>query len=154
MIWQFSSWKSARALVQRATGARTFLEVGPGSALLGLGRQSVGDGGEWLPSLSRQKSDWQVMTQSLRALYVGGHDIDWAAFDAPYPRRRVSLPTYAFERKRYWVKESRARATATGAADAHPLLGQRLRSTLNMRCTLSRGLRPVHCMCVWHCIPV
>ncbi len=32
-----------------------------------------------------------------------GVDIDWLAFDRDYPRRRVSLPTYPFQRKRYWV---------------------------------------------------
>jgi acyl transferase domain-containing protein/acyl carrier protein len=110
-------------------GYRRFLEIGPGSGLLALGRQCITDpAARWLPSLSRQKDDWSVLGESLAQLYLQGHDIDWLSFDAPYSRRRLSLPTYPFQRKRYWINESAPLAARPGGA--HPLLGQRLRSTL------------------------
>ncbi|HYO64701.1 MAG TPA: type I polyketide synthase, partial [Archangium sp.] len=133
-------WRDhARGAVRFARGMQTlreaghglFLEVGPGSSLLGLGRQSVTDEkAQWLASLSRQKSDWEVLSESLRALYVGGHAVDWRGFDQPYSRKRLSLPTYPFQRKRYWVSEARATSTAQRSRNGHPLLGERLRSTL------------------------
>jgi acyl transferase domain-containing protein/acyl carrier protein len=39
----------------------------------------------------------------LATAYRRGDTIDWAAFDAPWPRKRVSLPTYPFQRQRYWI---------------------------------------------------
>jgi SAM-dependent methyltransferase/acyl carrier protein len=44
------------------------------------------------------------MLGTLQALYVAGVDINWLAFDADYPRRRVELPTYPFEGRRYWFE--------------------------------------------------
>lgn len=133
-------WRDhARGAVRFARGMQTlheagyslFLEVGPGSSLLGLGRQSITDeAAQWLPSLSRQKSDWDVLSESLRALYVGGHAVDWRGFDQPYTRQRLALPTYPFQRKRYWVNEAHATGTLQRSKGGHPLLGERLRSTL------------------------
>nr|MDJ0837983.1 aminotransferase class III-fold pyridoxal phosphate-dependent enzyme [Acidobacteriota bacterium] len=48
---------------------------------------------------------WGELLHTLAGLYVRGIDPDWAAFDAPYRRRRVSLPTYPFQRQRYWLKD-------------------------------------------------
>ncbi|MCB0209450.1 MAG: SDR family NAD(P)-dependent oxidoreductase, partial [Anaerolineae bacterium] len=39
--------------------------------------------------------------------YVRGVEIDWAGFDRDYNRRKVVLPTYPFQRRRYWVTESK-----------------------------------------------
>ncbi len=44
------------------------------------------------------------MIEKLAELYVRGAEVDWAGFDAPYARRRVVLPTYPFERRRYWIE--------------------------------------------------
>ncbi|MGA3190712.1 MAG: beta-ketoacyl synthase, partial [Bryobacteraceae bacterium] len=105
-------------------GHRMYLEIGPGTTLLGLGRRCLdGREGEWLASLRRGQSDWRPMLESLGALYVRGTEVDWAGFDKPYERRRVSLPTYPFERQRYWLDARPARRTETGG---HPLLGKRM----------------------------
>jgi acyl transferase domain-containing protein len=42
------------------------------------------------------------MLDAVAALYTSGVNVDWRAFDAPYSRRRVVLPTYPFQRERYW----------------------------------------------------
>ena len=88
----------------REQGYRVFVEVGPSPTLLGMGRQCVPEGtGVWLPSLRNGREDWPQMLESLGRLYVEGVRVDWAGFDRDYARRKVALPTYPFERQRYWI---------------------------------------------------
>ena len=49
------------------------------------------------------RDDWQTLLDSLAELYVRGAKIDWAGFDRDYPRRKTELPTYPFQRRRYWA---------------------------------------------------
>jgi acyl transferase domain-containing protein len=88
----------------RASGHTVFLEVGPGTVLTGLGRQSVDlPQAAWLASIRPGREEWSDMLHSLGELYVRGAEIDWAAFDRPFCRRKMPLPTYPFERQRYWI---------------------------------------------------
>ncbi|MBF0287235.1 MAG: amino acid adenylation domain-containing protein [SAR324 cluster bacterium] len=81
-----------------------FLEIGASPVLSGLGRQSVSQNHLlWLPSLRQGQSDWNQILRSLAQLYVNGAKIDWERFDKPYSRKKLALPTYPFQRKRYWV---------------------------------------------------
>lgn len=90
-----------------ALGCEIFLEIGPGSTLLGMaGQVLAGTPGAWLPSLSRQKPDWHVLLESLRALYLEGLPIKWEEVHRGTTRRRVPLPSYPFQRKRFWVDET------------------------------------------------
>src|SRR5262245_34188598 len=85
------------------SGCDAFLEVGPQPHLIGMGRQVLGAGRHcWLPSLQRGVSDWRRMLDSIGELYARGAAIDWQAFDSR-PRQRLELPTYAFQRQRYWI---------------------------------------------------
>src|SRR5262249_28093605 len=78
-------------------------------------------------SLRRDDGDMARMLLSLGELYVGGHSLDWDAFFQPLSPCRVELPTYAFQRQRYWLeapKAPRADVAPAGLASAeHPLLG-------------------------------
>jgi acyl transferase domain-containing protein/acyl carrier protein len=93
-------------------GYRVFVEIGPSPVLLGMGRgcmpENIGQDKEtpfqWLPTLRQGRQDWQQLLESLAQLYLCGASVDWAAFDENYPRKRVVLPTYPFERQRYWVE--------------------------------------------------
>jgi acyl transferase domain-containing protein len=82
------------------------VEVGPHPVLLGMGRQCApdDDGIEWLPSLRKDGDGWQTLLGSVARLYARGAAIDWRSFDAPYARRRLSVPTYAFTEKEYWLR--------------------------------------------------
>ena len=87
-----------------AIGVTHFIEVGPHPVLLGMGAHCLpGADPAWLPSLRRDQSDWRELLESLQRLYVDGAAVDWTAFDRGYPRRRVSLPTYPFRRRRHWM---------------------------------------------------
>ncbi|MBP0002777.1 MAG: AMP-binding protein [Cyanobacteria bacterium SBC] len=59
-----------------------------------------------LPSLQRDRDDWETLLQSLAELSVRGVAIDWEAFDRPYLRRLVTLPNYPFQRQRCWLGET------------------------------------------------
>ena len=91
--------------IEALAGYQTFVEVGPGSTLSGLGQQCL-EGGErlWVQSLRKNRGEWEQMLGALGSLYVQGAEVNWAGYDEPYARRRIPLPTYPFERQRYWVE--------------------------------------------------
>jgi amino acid adenylation domain-containing protein len=89
-------------------GYEIFLEVGSSATLLGMGKRCFKKGiGSWLPSLKQGQDDWQVILNSLGVLETHGVDVNWAGFDQDYQRGRVPLPTYPFERKRYWIESEK-----------------------------------------------
>jgi len=89
-------------------GYNIFLEIGPHPILLGMGRRCLPtNSGMWLPSLRKKLSDWQQLLTSLSELYVRGLEVDWDGFDGGYSRKRLQLPTYPFQRQRYWIEEFR-----------------------------------------------
>ncbi|MBD2111679.1 MULTISPECIES: type I polyketide synthase [Cyanophyceae] len=85
-------------------GYTQFLEVGPHPVLSAMGKRCVAHSHHtWLPSLRRGQSDWHTLLTTLGHLYQTGLAIDWANFDCPYQRQWLSLPTYPFQRQRYWI---------------------------------------------------
>ncbi|MBD1836177.1 type I polyketide synthase [Cyanobacteria bacterium FACHB-472] len=139
-VGQASYWcRHLREAVRFAKGMQTlhaqgyelFVEIGPSPILIGMGRQCLPEGaGVWLSSLRRGQEDWQQILDSLGALYVRGVPVDWSGFDRDYQRIKLSLPTYPFQRKRYWVetvapKQQEAPIVSTQVAysPVHELLG-------------------------------
>jgi acyl transferase domain-containing protein len=59
-----------------------------------------------LASCRPGREDSPEILSSLGALSIRGVAIDWDAFDRDYPRRRLQLPTYPFQRQRYWFKST------------------------------------------------
>ncbi|MCP5420389.1 MAG: SDR family NAD(P)-dependent oxidoreductase [Gammaproteobacteria bacterium] len=122
-----------RNTVQFAAGVRTLaadtalqlLEVGPGDTLVTLARMSFGkdDSQRIVASLGRannvERSDTETMLDAAGRLWIAGTPLDWRGLYTDASPRRVPLPTYPFERKRYWVDASaegtRQRSTATSA---------------------------------------
>ena len=100
-------------------GYQVFVEIGPKPILLGMARQCLEplEGGSvWLPSLRPGVADWQILLESLAQLYVRGVSVDWSAFDQGYSRHRVDLPTYPFQRQRYWVERNGHQANLSNSA--------------------------------------
>jgi acyl transferase domain-containing protein/aryl carrier-like protein len=103
-----------------AQGCTAYVEMGPGTTLLGLGQQCVGAGeAVWVASLRRQRGEWQQVLESAGQLWARGVAVDWKSFDQPYARRRLPLPTSPFARHRFWVD---TRKTAQASSALHPLL--------------------------------
>jgi acyl transferase domain-containing protein/NADPH:quinone reductase-like Zn-dependent oxidoreductase len=112
-------------------GYRLFLEIGPRPLLSAMARRVLPADAVCLPSL-RTDEDWTQLNRTIRELYVRGVSIDWDGYDRDYERHRVALPTYPFERARYWVADAPPDAVSTQRAqDGHPLLGAPLATALN-----------------------
>ncbi len=97
-------------------GYDMFLEIGPHTTLTSMGKRCLPNGaGTWLSSLQKEQDNWSTLLGTVAALYTHGFAIDWSGFDHDYHRKRIPLPTYPFERQRYWLGEQ-AETTAPAAA--------------------------------------
>jgi phthiocerol/phenolphthiocerol synthesis type-I polyketide synthase E len=88
---------------------RIILEVGPGLTLAMLARQHPGKQKAhiFLSSLRRpveRKNDVQFILTSLGQCWLSGVKVNWQNFYLNEKRNRVPLPTYQFDRKRYWIE--------------------------------------------------
>lgn len=112
----------------RATGATALVEVGPAPVLLGLAAAVPGapDGEVHLPSLRPRHDPRRAIREALARLYVAGVPVDWDRA-APAAGPPLELPTYPFQRERYWPAAA-GRGRRARAAGEHPLLGSRLES--------------------------
>ena len=106
----------------RDLGCEVMLEAGPAPVLTETGQECLGrEGRQWVGSLKKGNGEWQRMSASVQALYTAGVEIDWAGWDAGYGRRKVSMPTYRFQRLRYWIDTKKKRQPEE--TYVHPLLG-------------------------------
>jgi acyl transferase domain-containing protein/acyl carrier protein len=111
-------------------GCDVFVEVGPHPSLAALAADIAGERGEGgpalVPSLRRDRDALETALAALGALWVRGADVDFVRFDAPWPRARVALPTYAFQRERFWYEAppNGAASLALGGSK-HGALGDR-----------------------------
>lgn len=114
---------------------RTFLELGPHPVLLPLAQVCLGEKAKtaaWAVALHRQRPDIDAITEMLIAMYLAGSKINWTAVHADCPWRRIPLPTYPFQRQRYWIEDTAVRAAPAPAPvleRAHPLVGACIEST-------------------------
>ncbi|RMI32446.1 SDR family NAD(P)-dependent oxidoreductase, partial [Streptomyces triticirhizae] len=98
--------------VQAATelGVSRFVEVGPDAALSSLVPGCV-------PMLRRNREEPATAVKALATLWTTGAGVNWPALYEGSGARTVDLPTYAFQRDRYWLDQP------SNAGDVHPLLG-------------------------------
>ncbi|WP_414582646.1 beta-ketoacyl synthase N-terminal-like domain-containing protein [Scytonema sp. PCC 10023] len=85
-----------------------FLEVGPGRTLSTLTTQHLEKNAKQqvltsLRHVKEQQSDVAWLLQTLGRLWLSGVEIDWSGFYTKERRHRLPLPTYPFERQRYWI---------------------------------------------------
>ncbi len=122
--------QATRALL--GAGYRAFVEASP-HPVLTVGAQEIVDevlddptGAVVVGSLRRDEGGSERFLRSVSELWVRGVDVDWRAVFAGSDAKRIKLPTYAFQRERYWL-EAPSGAGDVGsigqAAIGHPLLG-------------------------------
>jgi len=87
-------------------GVDIFVEIGPKPVLSSMGQRYLSKEKLWLASLQPEFGDWQTLSQSLAKLYIQGVSINWEALEPDSDYRRLVLPTYPFQRQRYWIHES------------------------------------------------
>jgi acyl transferase domain-containing protein/thioesterase domain-containing protein/acyl carrier protein len=88
------------------SGSRALLEVGPGRTLASLCRQQPSQAAVVTTSLrhpNEAASDVVFLKEAVGRLWVAGIEIDPSSFFARTSQRRVPLPTYPFQRQRYWI---------------------------------------------------
>ena len=100
----------------RGQGVTRFFELGPDGVLTGLARQCVDDDdGVFAAALRASASEPEAFAAFLARAHVCGAPVNVAAFYSGSGAHRIDLPTYAFQRQRYWLDDT------TGKA-AYPLL--------------------------------
>ncbi|MCB1057502.1 MAG: SDR family oxidoreductase, partial [Acidobacteria bacterium] len=107
-----SAVRFADGAAELATAADgVFLEVGPGRTLASLARRSVSVAGAdvvtSLPPPGDAGTADEALMAALGRLWLAGADPDWSRFYQGQRRAKVELPTYPFERQRYWVEPGR-----------------------------------------------
>jgi acyl transferase domain-containing protein/acyl carrier protein len=111
-----------------AAGVSTYVECGPDGVLCALGAGCLAEGAEatFVASLRREQEEERALATAVATVHVQGHEVDWAQVLSGHGGQPVELPTYAFQRQRYWLEAPRARGDVGSAglkAAAHPLLG-------------------------------
>src|SRR5262249_15427701 len=110
-----------------AAGVTRFLELGPKPTLLGVVPECLPAEEQehvllW-PSLRADESEAHAVLEALGGYHAHGGRVDWRGV---FPSgRRVDLPTYAWQRERYWV-DFAAPQLRVGEPTGHPLLGMRV----------------------------
>jgi phthiocerol/phenolphthiocerol synthesis type-I polyketide synthase E len=127
--------------------APVFLEVGPGQMLTSLAEQYLAGRGladrvalASLPHASDAQPDRAFILSTLGNLWLAGIEPDWAGVHQDERRNRVLLPTYPFERQRYWVMprrrpQQKQEAEPAKAATAAASFGQEIVSS-------QQGIKP------------
>ncbi|MFI1364187.1 type I polyketide synthase [Streptomyces griseochromogenes] len=112
-----------RAVAKR--GRHALIEVGPQAGLTALARRSVTvEDHLWLASLRRRDTTTATTLTALAGYYADGLTVSWDGYHAGHPvPARVDLPTYAFQRKRYWLPTATPRRAAANGSARHLLLG-------------------------------
>ena len=104
---------------------QVLIELGPQPHLLGMGRHCLPEAERvWLPSLRQGCADWQQLLQSLGELYVRGVPIDWSGYHRDNSGHQIALPTYPFQRQRYWFDSKEETALSSPSTSIVELLNQ------------------------------
>jgi acyl transferase domain-containing protein/acyl carrier protein len=121
--------------VLREADRSIFLEIGPHPVLGGMARMTAPEAEVvWAASLKRGEANWQTLLESASTLYIHGIDLGWAGLHATSRGKRIALPTYPFQRGRYWldgrnaVQRQLPAHYGSGDGKIDPLLGKRLDS--------------------------
>ncbi|MGW5697000.1 type I polyketide synthase, partial [Streptomyces asiaticus] len=93
-------------------GVTTIVELGPDKGLTALARDCLTGPGTLVGTLRRDRSEPQALVTALAELYVSGVDVAWSRLISG--GRRIPLPTYAFQRQRYWFSAPGPERTDTG----------------------------------------
>ncbi len=117
---QFS--KAVRALLQ--DGARVVLECGPrrSCATLALqhGPARPGRVIAAMPESAEPDDEYPSLLLALGSLWLNGCTVDWSAYHERETRRRRALPTYPFQRRRFWLEPGNTVSFGVDGAPAQP----------------------------------
>ena len=109
-------------------GTSTYLELGPDPVLCAMTRECLEQEDEvaFIPTLREGRSEADAISTAIAGAHAAGARLDWEAFFDGMGARRVPLPTYPFQRRRFWLVPAAGTADASAfgqTASEHPLLG-------------------------------
>lgn len=105
-------------------GVRTFVELGAHPVLIPMARRVIDDDDtSWIVTLRRGHDDVAALGEALGRLDLEGGQIDWRAVHAEREVRRIDLPTYPWERERFWFREGTGERSSGAAVEG---LGRRV----------------------------
>ncbi|WP_269859758.1 hypothetical protein, partial [Streptomyces sp. RPT161] len=100
-----------------AEGVTTFVELGPDGVLSAMAQECVtSDGAAFVPVLRGGRAEAETLTAAVARAHVRGVAVDWEALFKGTGACRVELPTYAFQRRRYWPEITLAAGRPSGEA--------------------------------------
>jgi acyl transferase domain-containing protein/acyl carrier protein len=112
-----------------AQGATAYIELGPDGVLTAMAAECLAGRDRppaLIPTLREGRAEPEALSAALAAAHAGGAKLDWEAFFAGSGAKRVPLPTYPFQRERYWLAPAFGGGdpvTLGQASAEHPLLG-------------------------------
>ncbi|HEV2637461.1 MAG TPA: SDR family NAD(P)-dependent oxidoreductase [Actinocrinis sp.] len=125
-----------------AAGARTFLELGPDGVLTALAHSCLdADDVAFAAAARAGRDEAETLLDALAAAWVRGASVDWAQVQPG--GRPVDLPTYAFQRRRFWPKAGRVSGDVAGLGLTgvdHALVGASVQLAASGGCVLAGRL--------------
>ncbi|MGW5445847.1 SDR family NAD(P)-dependent oxidoreductase, partial [Streptomyces asiaticus] len=113
-----------------AQNVSTFIELGPDGVLTAMAQDCVSDSASdaaFISALRKGRPEAEALTTAVAGAHVRGVALDWAAYFAGTGAQRVDLPTYAFQRERFWLEPGAASVGDVASVGlelaGHPLLG-------------------------------
>ncbi|MGW7594920.1 acyltransferase domain-containing protein, partial [Streptomyces rubiginosohelvolus] len=111
-----------------AQNVSTFIELGPDGVLTAMAQDCVtGEDAAFISALRKDRPEAEALTTAVARAHVRGVVPDWAAYFAGTGAQRVDLPTYAFQRERFWLEPGAASVGDVASVGlelaGHPLLG-------------------------------
>ncbi|MEU5926559.1 SDR family NAD(P)-dependent oxidoreductase, partial [Streptomyces antimycoticus] len=107
------------------------VEIGPAGVLSAMGQECLAEAGTdtdlaFVPLLRKDRGEAESLLAGVGRVHAHGGEVDWEKVFAGRGARRVELPTYAFQRQRYWLDAPATMGDVASAglgAAGHPLLG-------------------------------
>ncbi|MFE2188689.1 SDR family NAD(P)-dependent oxidoreductase, partial [Streptomyces sp. NPDC059455] len=113
-----------------AKGVSTFIELGPDGVLTAMAQECVTDSASdaaFISALRKDRPEAEALTTAVARAHVRGVAVDWAGYFAGRDAHHVDLPTYAFQRERFWLESGAASVGDVASVGlelaGHPLLG-------------------------------
>ncbi|MEV6280269.1 type I polyketide synthase [Nocardia sp. NPDC051832] len=116
-------------------GVTRFVEIGPDSVLTPMIEECLPESADALlvPTMRRGQPEIEALVSALGRMHVSGVEVDWSTVFAGTGARRVDLPTYPFERARYWLDASAEHPLLTTVVEPAEGLGVLLTGRLSIR---------------------
>ena len=131
-------------------GCDLAIEMGPRAVLTVFGRERESSTTRWIASANGREPDFTALQSALAEAFSAGAPLDWKAILAESGGRKVALPTYPFERERYWIEAEAKHAPAsaqplsTQSTATHGLAGVRLDAAIPLFAAELQRPLPLH----------